>query len=379
MKQRLVALDALRGLTVGCMILVNSAGSWSYVYPPLAHMPWNGISLADVIFPLFLFMMGISMYISLRKFSFQLTRPLFVKIVRRTVILFLVGTLIYGTATFLGAFREALQQPETAGHAWALAVNALGHVRILGVLQRLALCYGMGALLVTQIRYERLLPLALFILLAYFLLLLAGNGFVYGPENILSKVDVAVLGMERMINDHGMDPEGVLSTIPSVAHVLIGFWFGGLCLGKGTLSERLNRLFLYGTLALLAGFLLQDICPLNKKVWSPTFVGVTCGFSALLLAVFLWFIDVTQKWKHVDFLTVWGVNPLFCYVFSELIYILADYLPLLGSSLHTHWYTQLVIWVDNPTIASFLYACCFTGMVWMVGWYLKRKEIYVKL
>lgn len=107
MKQRLLALDVLRGLTIGGMILVNSPGTWSYVYPPLLHSPWNGLTMADVIYPLFMFMMGMSMYISLKKFSFTLHKALFLKIIRRTFLIFIIGTFIYGTATFLGTLREA--------------------------------------------------------------------------------------------------------------------------------------------------------------------------------------------------------------------------------------------------------------------------------
>lgn len=134
MKQRLLALDVLRGLTIGGMILVNSPGTWSYVYPPLLHSSWNGLTMADVIYPLFMFMMGMSMYISLKKFSFTLDKALFLKIIRRTFLIFIIGTFIYGTATFLGTLREASLQPDFVGSPWKAAFASLAHVRILGVL-----------------------------------------------------------------------------------------------------------------------------------------------------------------------------------------------------------------------------------------------------
>ena len=133
MKQRLLALDVLRGLTIGGMILVNSPGTWSYVYPPLLHSSWNGLTMADVIYPLFMFMMGMSMYISLKKFSFTLDKALFLKIIRRTFLIFIIGTFIYGTATFLGTLREASLQPDFVGSPWKAAFASLAHVRILGV------------------------------------------------------------------------------------------------------------------------------------------------------------------------------------------------------------------------------------------------------
>ena len=334
MKQRLLSLDALRGLTIAGMILVNSAGTWSHVYPPLAHARWNGLTMADVIFPLFMFMMGISMYISLKKYSFGLNQTLLLKMVRRTVVIFLCGTLIYGTATFLGTLRYAYLHPDSVESPWPAAWASLAHVRTLGVLQRLALCYLAGSLLVTTIRHRYLPYVTVGILAAYYAILLSGNGFTYGPENLLSQVDQWVLGLPHMYNDQGIDPEGVLSTLPSVAHVLIGFCFGKICIETPELKDKPTRLFLYGSMLLLIGFLLQDFCPLNKKVWSPTFVMVTCGFSALLLGIFSWYIDVTRQWRRVRFLTVFGVNPLFCYVFSELLYIWADSFPLQGNSLH---------------------------------------------
>lgn len=123
MKQRLLALDVLRGLTIGGMILVNSPGTWSYVYPPLLHSSWNGLTMADVIYPLFMFMMGMSMYISLKKFSFTLDKALFLKIIRRTFLIFIIGTFIYGTATFLGTLREASLQPDFVGSPWKAALH----------------------------------------------------------------------------------------------------------------------------------------------------------------------------------------------------------------------------------------------------------------
>ena len=379
MKQRLLSLDVLRGLTIAGMILVNSAGTWRHVYPPLVHARWNGLTMADVIFPLFMFMMGISMYISLKKYAFSLHKALLLKIIRRTLVIFLIGTFIYGTATFLGTLREAYLHPAPEANAWKAAFTSLTHIRILGVLQRLALCYGIGSLLVTTIRHRHLPCLAASLLAAYYGILLAGNGFIYGPENILAHADQWVLGLSHMYNDNGIDPEGVLSTIPSVAHVLIGFCFGKICLETPDMKDKLNRLFLYGAILLITGFLLQDLCPLNKKVWSPTFVIVTCGFSALLLGVLSWYTDVTRQWRQVQAFTVFGVNPLFCYVLSELLYILVDSLPLKGQSLHGTIYSALSRWVGDNAFASLLYALLFVLAVWVVGAYLRKKNIYIKI
>ena len=141
MKQRLHALDVLRGLTVACMILVNTPGTWSHVYAPLCHSPWNGLTLADLVFPAFMFMMGLSMYISLRKYDFRLQKALAWKILRRVIVLFCLGLFIYGLSGFLATLNN---QYGEAG-CWQAAFASLADIRILGVLQRLALCYGVAA------------------------------------------------------------------------------------------------------------------------------------------------------------------------------------------------------------------------------------------
>lgn len=379
MKQRLTALDVLRGLTIGGMILVNSPGTWNHVYPPLLHSSWNGLTAADVIFPLFMFMMGMSMYISLKKYAFHLQKELLLKIIRRTFLIFIIGTSIYATATFLGTLRETSLQPDFVGNPWKEAFTSLGNVRILGVLQRLALCYGAGSLLVTTIRHRYIPYLIAFLLIGYYVILLAGNGFVYGPENILSYVDMHVLGIDHIYNDRGIDPEGVLSTIPSIAQVLTGFLFGKICMETADMKDKLNRLFLYGSICLIAGFLLQDICPLNKKVWSSTFVLVTCGFSALILAILIRYIDVTPKFRKTWIFEIFGVNPLFCYVLSEILYILADSLPLQERSMHDIIYAALSGWMGDNAFTSFVYAFLFVGIVWLVGAFLYKKKIYIRI
>ncbi len=376
-RQRLLALDVLRGLTIACMILVNSAGNWGHVYEPLRHAAWNGMTPADLIFPLFIFMMGISMYISLKKFDFTLNRTLLFKIVHRTTVIFLIGTAIYATDTFLGTLRGAIQQGHQ--HPWQEAFASLQYVRTLGVLQRLALCYAIGSLIVTTVRHRYLPYLIGTILIGYGIILLTGNGFVQGRENILAKIDTLLLGIEHIHGRRYMDPEGVLSTLPCIAQVLIGFCFGKVCIECKEMKEKLNRLFLGGSILLVIGFLFQHLCPLNKNVWSPTFTMVTCGFSALLLSILLWYIDGVKYFKKTHFLEVFGVNPLFCYVLSELLYIFAIHLPPGAESMHSFIYGSLKIWLGENNFSSVLYAFLLLAIVWIIGNYLYKKKIYIKI
>lgn len=379
MKQRLLALDVLRGLTIAGMILVNSPGTWDYVYPPLRHSLWNGLTLTDLIFPLFMFMMGVSMSISLRKANFTLTRALFWKIVRRTLTIYVIGAAIYASSNFLWTLREATLTTFSVVPQWHAAWAAVGNTRLLGVLQRLAICYGIGAVTVCTVRHRRLPWLISAILLAYFAVLAAGNGFSYGHDNILSRVDIAVLGLNHMYDDCGIDPEGVLSTLPSVAHVLLGFCVGRMLTMEKTMNERLVRIFVCGSILLMVGLLLQDVCPLNKKVWSPTFVMATCGFGTLLLAVLLWLIDAKGEKRGTWFFAVFGVNPLFCYVLSELLCIFADGIPLTGPTLHSAIYGALSGLLGDNAFASLCYAMIVTAIVWIVGAWLYKKKIYIKI
>lgn len=296
MKQRLLALDVLRGITIAGMILVNTPGSWQYVWTPLEHSEWNGLTPTDLVFPSFMFMMGMAMYISLRKFNFQLSTPLIKKIIRRTLVIFLIGTCINVFANCMYAISYG------DGNWGANIIEALGKTRTLGVLQRLALCYGIGSFIIVTIQHKKIPIIVSILLLGYFIIQMLGNGFVYGPENVVSIVDRAIIGTQHMYNDNQIDPEGILSTIPSIAHVLIGFYFGKVCIETKDMSLRLNKIFIGGSLLLFAGFLLQYGCPINKKVWSPTFVLTTCGILALLMGILLWLIDANGEKKRYTLL-----------------------------------------------------------------------------
>ena len=377
--QRLVALDVMRGLTIAGMILVNTPGTWSYVYAPLQHARWNGLTPTDVIFPFFLFMMGVSMYISLKKCSFHLSSHLLMKIIRRSLILFLIGTAIYALATFLGTLRDACRQPGLEGNPWKEAFASLPGTRIPGVLQRLGVCYGIGSIIVLTCRHRYIPHLAGGILAGHFLILLFGNGFVHSPENILSVVDRTLFG-DNMINDGGIDPEGALSTLPSIAQVLIGFCIGKICIETPDMREKLNKIFLYGSLMLIVGWLFSYGCPLNKRVWTPSFVLVTCGFACLLLGILIWYIDLRKVYKQTWTFEVFGVNPLFCYVLSEVLAILVDYLPLHSATLHERFYSGFLsnCFGDNEW-TSFLYAFSLLCSVWLIGVLLYKKKIYIKI
>ena len=247
--KRLLALDVMRGITIAGMILVNNPGSWGYVYSPLKHAQWNGLTPTDLIFPFFMFIMGISTYISLRKYNFTFSTPAALKIIKRTIVIFLIGIAINWFA-LLCYYHDPLP---------------FAQIRVLGVMQRLALCYGASALIALLIKHKYIPYLIVALLVGYFILLITGNGFAYNETNILSIVDRSILGDAHMYQDNHIDPEGLLSTIPSIAHVLIGFCVGKLLMEVKDIREKLERLFLIGTILTFAGFLLSYGCPFQQK------------------------------------------------------------------------------------------------------------------
>lgn len=383
-KQRILALDILRGITIAGMIMVNNPGSWGHVYAPLRHAAWNGLTPTDLVFPFFMFIMGISTYISLRKFNFEFSNAVALKILRRTVVIFLIGLGISWFSHFCFYWGSA---PDGLGFGEKLwvAVWSFDTIRILGVMQRLALCYCAAALVALVMDHRRIPWLIAVLLAGYTVLLLCGNGFAYDESNVLSVVDRAILTPAHMYRDNGIDPEGLLSTLPSIAHVLLGLCVGRMLFDKTVKSkeEQILRLFLVGTVLTFAGFLLSYGCPLNKKVWSPTYVLVTCGLASSFLALLTWIIDVKGRRKWTPFFEAFGVNPLFMYVLGNLLAILfgAVSFPWGDGSVSVHHllYQMLLVPLFGPLAGSLAYALLFVGINWCIGYPLYKRRIYIKI
>ncbi|MDE6287202.1 MAG: DUF5009 domain-containing protein, partial [Muribaculaceae bacterium] len=243
--KRLLALDILRGITIAGMILVNNPGSWGHIYAPLEHASWNGLTPTDLVFPFFMFIMGVSTYFSLRKYEFTFSGKAMWKILRRSVVIFLIGMFI----AWFGLFLRGVLNDLTF---WDAVLN-FDHIRILGVMPRLAICYCAGSLLALWIKHRFLPWVVGGTLVVYTVMLLCGNGFEFADTNIISVVDHRVLGPDHMYSDTidgvtlKFDPEGLLSTLPSIAHMLIGFICGAWLVSIKDNRDRINRLFITGT------------------------------------------------------------------------------------------------------------------------------------
>ncbi len=359
LNKRLLSLDVLRGITVAGMILVNNTGECGYNFAPFAHVKWDGFSPADLVFPMFIFLMGVSTCISLHKYNFQ-CRPAIVKIIKRSSLLILIGLLMewFITSIDSGNFFD------------------LNQLRLMGVMQRLGFCYGITALLAVTIPHKRFIPLAIILLAAYFVLQLLGNGFEKSADNIIGIIDSAILGPNHMYlqGRQFVDPEGILSTIPAVAQVMIGFVCGKKIINIKENDSRMMNLFLIGVTMLFIGYLLSYICPLNKRLWSPSFVLLTCGIAAQLWALLLYIIDVKRDKKYFSFFEAFGANPLIIYVFS-----------CIAGRLLTHWHihTLLFDYLLNPLFGnyfgSFMYGVLFLLFNWLLGYVLLKRKIYIKL
>lgn len=382
--QRLLALDILRGITIAGMITVNNPGSWSYVYAPLGHAEWNGLTPTDLVFPFFMFIMGISTYISLRKYEFTYSAGAAWKIVRRTVVIFAIGLAIAWFGLSCRTWHALADEGLPFATRLFRAMTNFGHLRILGVMPRLALCYGAAALIALTVPHRRIPHLIVALLVGYALLLFLGRGFAYDETNILSIVDRAVLGPDHMYKDNGIEPEGLLSTVPAVAHVLIGFCCGALLLGVSDVRDKMLRLFLLGTAMALSGWLLSYGCPINKKVWSPTFVLTTCGMASSLLALLVWIIDVRGRRRWCRFFEAFGVNPLFMYVLAAIFSILLGNIRVSHSggksiSLGGWLYGDVLRPLLGDYPGSLAYALLLVSACWCIGYILYRRNIYIKI
>lgn len=387
--KRILALDILRGFTIAGMILVNNPGSWGYIYAPLRHAEWNGLTPTDLVFPFFMFIMGISTYISLKKYNFEFSQAAALKILKRTIVIFLIGMAIGWFSRFCRYWVSAPEELSFFENLWA-SVWTFDRMRILGVMQRLALCYGATSIIALTMKHKHIPYLIVSLLVGYFILLMCGNGFAYNETNILSVVDRAILTPTHMYKDNGIDPEGLLSTIPSIAHVLLGFYVGKLMLDGNKSEDRTSflnsqiiTLFLVGTILTFSGFLLSYGCPINKKIWSPTFVLTTCGLASSFLALLIWIIDVKGKKKWSMFFEAFGVNPLFMYVLGGVLSILFGTIRFPWEdgmiSIHTFLYKIVMVPIFGQLGGSLAFAILFVTITWCIGYQLYKRKIYIKI
>lgn len=359
MSSRLQSLDVLRGLTVAMMILVNNGYGASF--EPLHHAKWNGLTPCDLVFPFFLFMVGVSIYISLSRHAGEpeLTR----KIVKRTIILFVLGVALHAWDMLI----------------WGGAADIPGHLRIWGVLQRIALSYCFASLFFNIFRGKYLWHAVVALLTLYGVILVVGNGYSEDPSvNFLAQVDLKLFGnhiyVKALDGRTPVDPEGLVGVIAGVAHTLLGVICGKAIMGGKDKTEKAMRVALIACGLMLAGYFLSFGMPFNKRIWSPSYTLVTCGMAAGFLALFTWIIDIRghERWCRVF---VWfGMNALFVYTISEMF---PSVFGVLGIS-ETIYNCWSGIFGPNEW-ASLFYALTLDALMALLAWLLYRKKIYIKI
>lgn len=381
-KERLLALDVLRGITIAGMILVNNPGSWAHIYAPLEHAAWNGCTPTDLVFPFFMFVMGVAMYISYRKYDFRLTKETCGKLLYRGVMILLVAYCL----SLIGRLSRAIY----ADDFWAYMAGWLPNLRILGVLPRLGIVSMLAGFLLLLFKPKRAPYVAFVLLTIYSVIIYVTDSFELNTANILSRVDLAVLGddhMYHLTNAAGeriaLDPEGVLSTIPCIAHALIGAFAGMLITTVEDKWSKVHRLFIMGTILMISGFLLDYAFPINKSMWSASYVLLTCGLASSILALLIWIIDICGKRKWSVFFESFGVNPLFLFCLSALmVYGMGAIRFDVGGehyNLWSWWYRGVMQPLLGDKGGSVACAISLDLLMWLIAYPLYKKKIYIKI
>ncbi len=370
--QRYLALDVFRGMTICFMIIVNSPGSWEIAYGPLLHAPWHGFTPTDLVFPSFLFAVGNAMAFAMHKYQVQGDSVFWRKTLKRTIIIFLLGFLMY----WFPFFREA--------EAGGLELKPLGETRILGVLQRIALCYFFASIILHYGSKKMALWFSAFALLSYWIIC-----YVYGesndpyslPGNAALRLDLFLFGEKHLYNGEGIpfDPEGLLSTLPSIVNVIAGYLVGDFIRKHGNSFETISKLMIVGAGLILLALTWDMAFPINKKLWTSSFVLLTVGLDMMILPVLIYLIEIEKRKKWTGFFLVFGRNPLFIYLLSEVLLISLYAFSVNGNSLQYIFFNKVLRSFASPINASLLFAVLFMLLCWSIGYALDKKKIYIKV
>lgn len=370
--KRFLALDVFRGMTICFMIIVNTPGNGLYAYSPLNHAAWNGFTPTDLVFPSFLFAVGNAMSFVMSRWDQLPQSQVLAKIGKRTFLIFLLGYLMYWFPFF---------ETGENGH---LTLSPISHTRILGVLQRIALTYGIASLLLYYAKPKVSLAIAVAILLLYWPVLF-WFGDPAGPlsmtGNAVIKLDKWLMGDNHMYHGEGIafDPEGWLSTLPAVANVIGGYLAGRFVQQKGKTYEGLAKLLLTGFALLTVAYFWDLLFPINKKLWTSSFVVYTVGLDCIILSSIIYLIDFRNKTGWTYFFQVFGKNPLFIYLLSELG---ATLLYTFTAAPHTpvyNWIYDNIYRHAGLSFGSLLFSLSFMMICWLVGLFLDKRKIYVRV
>lgn len=358
----------MRGLTLALMIVVNMSLSETEAYAPLLHAAWHGLTLTDLVFPSFLFVVGTAMAFTLERYAARGTSAFLGKVARRTLLIFLCGWLLYWFPFF------------THDAAGALVLKPLESTRIPGVLQRIALCYGLAALVVHFGGARAAWLCGVAALLGHWAATVAFGDLTMAGSAAL-KVDLWLLGSAHLYQGEGMafDPEGVLGTLSALPNVLAGWLAGRWLRQQGSTHAAVARLWLAAALTITLALAWQALLPFNKKLWTASYALVTAGISVAVLAALVDRIQL-QGWRRgTHFFEVFGRNTLFLYLAAELGMAVL-WLTEVGGRSTMRWIYESAFqpWAgDRP--GGLLLALAYSGLVWTLGWVMDRHRLYIRL
>tara|TARA_R110000868_G_scaffold410693_4_gene699803 strand:- start:34789 stop:35949 length:1161 start_codon:yes stop_codon:yes gene_type:complete len=376
--KRLVSLDFFRGATVAAMILVNNPGSWSHIYGPLKHAEWHGWTPTDLIFPFFLFIVGVSIVLAFTKAKAKgaSEKDLLNKSLIRAL-------KIFGLGLALAAFPYF-----TLNSGFSLHPN-LFDIRIPGVLQRIAICYAVGAFLFLYTKPKTQMITLASLLLGYWALMELvpvpgfGAGAIDAPDsNLAAFIDQLVLGSHMW--KENWDPEGLLSTIPAIGTTLIGIWTGRLLVSDQKSEEaRTLEFFKWGFILIIVGYSWSWLFPINKNIWTSSYTLLTGGQAMSIFALSYWFIDVKQRTKYTNWGVSFGLNAITVFFLSGIIgrLLILIRFNVNGETiaLKTWIFNNIFSVFNTPQNASIMYAIVWIILFWLLAHWMKKKGIIVKV
>lgn len=384
-KERFYALDVFRGLAIALMILVNSQPS-SHVFDPVSHSEWHGLTMADWVYPFFLFAVGNAFVFVMPRLRSDGASAFWKKIIKRSLLIFGIGLLLNWMPFFTWVDNSLTFKAWT----WTDADGDLQGVRIFGVLQRIAIAYFIASILIYYFKVKGSFYWAVLLLIGYWFLSWVMNPMdPYSLDGWFgSAIDTSLVGKAHMyINDpKSFDPEGLVSSFGPIAQIIFGYLCGHYIVKKGKTAAMVNGVFVAGALFMLIGYIWDWSFPINKKIWTGSFVMFTSGLAMTFLALFTYWFDLkNNKGKLSEFFDVFGKNPLFIYIVSESI-------PALLSLIHINtdggymtpitWFYKNIaspIFPEHLKLASLLYSVLYLIVLWAIAYGLDRKRIYIKV
>lgn len=365
--KRFKALDVFRGMTICLMIIVNTPGTWSTVYAPFLHAPWHGFTPTDLVFPSFLFAVGNAFaFVKSRWVDKQLS-DVIGKILKRTFLIFIIGYL-------LSWF------PFVKWEDGELVGKSFANTRFLGVLPRIALCY-LGAALLIFFFNKRQLIIASGVLLFGYWGIMEAYGDLTLEGNFGRTLDLWILGDSHMYHGEGIafDPEGILSTFPAIVNVIGGYLAGAYIIqGQKITYEKVAQLLLWGCILMVGSYIWDLGFPINKKLWTSSYVLLTVGINLTMLGGLIYAIDFRLPPINFSFFETFGKNPLFIYVLSIFLVKVMFFIRIGDRNLYS-WTYQNIFRPMGDYFGSFMFAIVFMLICWAVGKWLDNKKIYIRV